>query len=97
MLPGFFHDDQINDEIENKTFQIVRRFHEEYKRVDEQLTKYPDPPVLRPNNHFLRPHIVTSRNFVHQFPDFKTVCTWNKNFSAPVGRYLIGKMSSTPL
>ena len=47
-LPGFFHNvvalvaqDQINDENETKTLQIVRRFRDEYKRVDEQLTKYP--------------------------------------------------------
>ena len=42
MLPGFFHNDQINDENENKTLQIVRQFRDEYKRVDEHLTKYPE-------------------------------------------------------
>ena len=40
-LPCFFHNDQVNDENETKTLQIVRQFREEYKRVDEQLTKYP--------------------------------------------------------
>ena len=42
MLPGFFHNDPLNDENETKTLQIVRQFREEYKRVDEQLQKYPE-------------------------------------------------------
>jgi IS5 family transposase len=38
MLPGFFRD----DENETKVLQIVQLFREEYKRIDEQLTKYPE-------------------------------------------------------
>jgi IS5 family transposase len=38
MLPGFFQ----NDENETKVPQIVRDFREEYKRINEQLTKYPE-------------------------------------------------------
>jgi len=36
MLPGFFHD----NENETKVLKIVQAFREEYKRMDEQLTKY---------------------------------------------------------
>jgi|GEM_PF-5376025 len=41
LLPGFFHNDPLTDENETKTLQIVRQFREEYKRIDEQLAKYP--------------------------------------------------------
>ena len=42
ILPGFFHDNHLNDDDETKTLQIVRRFREEYKRVDALLQKYPE-------------------------------------------------------
>jgi len=54
-LPGFFHNDQRNDENENKTLQIVRRFRDEYKRVDEQLTKYPTPAPNARHSQFVIP------------------------------------------
>jgi IS5 family transposase len=38
ILSGFFHD----DDNENKTLQIVRQFRDEYKRIDDQLQKYPE-------------------------------------------------------
>ena len=53
MLPGYFHDvvalvvpDQLNDDNDIKTLHIVRQFRDEYKRIDEQLTKY---PTVSPN------------------------------------------------
>ena len=73
-LPGFFHNvvalvapDQLNDENENKTLQIVRQFRDEYKRIDEHLTKYPaaGTPAKQPVS---RPCIVTSKNFASPTP-----------------------------
>ena len=42
ILPGYFHDDHLNNDDETKSLQIVRRFREEYKRVDAILQKYPE-------------------------------------------------------
>ena len=42
ILPGYFHDNHLNDDDETKSLQIVRRFREEYKRVDSFLQKYPE-------------------------------------------------------
>ena len=41
-MPGYFHDDHLNDDDTTKTLQIVRRFREEYKRIDSLLQKYPE-------------------------------------------------------
>jgi IS5 family transposase len=47
MLPGFFQD----DESQTKVLQIVQAFREEYKRIHEQLTKYPE--ILEAAHHDL--------------------------------------------
>jgi IS5 family transposase len=65
MLPGFFRD----DENETKVLKIVQAFREEYKRIHEQLQKYPEilEAAHRDLEKLCKPDPVRGRR-----PDFTT-------------------------
>ena len=78
MLPGFFHDccaggtvvaSAAQDESSTKVPQIVQQYREEYKRIDEQLQKYPEilEAVHRDLQKLCKPDAVRDRR-----PDFTT-------------------------
>jgi len=72
MLPVFFHDGLApvaQDENFTKVPQIVRQYREEYKRIDDQLQKYPEilEAVHRDLAKLCKPDPVRDRR-----PDFTT-------------------------